>query len=156
DVALPEGNQWFDFWSGKTYEGGSALKMPVGLYHIPVFVKQGSIIPLSTFTENALDSLNAPLEIRIYGGADASFVLYEDENDGKAYQQGVFSTITFSYTEKNKTLSIGSPEGTYPGMPLQREFRLVLVSESNGIGTSYSEQAQSVSYTGKKAKVKFE
>jgi alpha-glucosidase (family GH31 glycosyl hydrolase) len=156
DVALPGGNQWFDFWTGKTYEGGSMLKMPVSLDHIPVFVKQGSIIPMTTFTGNALDSLDAPLEIRIYSGADATFVLYEDENDGKAYQQGVSSTITFSYTEKNKTLSIGSPEGTYPEMPLQREFRLVLVSESNGIGTNYSEQVQSVSYTGKKDKVKFE
>lgn len=156
DVVLPEGNDWFDFWTGKRHGGGTALKVPVKLEHIPVFVKQGSIIPVSTFTQNAVDSLNAPLEIRVYGGADANFVLYEDENDGKGYQQGASSTITFTYTEKNKTLSIGSPEGTYPGMPVQREFRLVLVSESSGVGTNYSEQFVLVNYTGKKAKHKFE
>lgn len=156
EVILPEGNGWVDFWSGKNYAGGSELKIPVSIDHIPVFVKQGSIIPFSTFTGNAVDSLDAPLEIRIYGGADATFVLYEDENEGKAYQQGVFSNISFTYTEKNKTLSIGSPEGTYPGMPLQREFRLVLVSENDGLGTNYSDQAKVISYTGKKAKIKFE
>ena len=46
------------------------------------------------------------LEIRIYPGANGKFVLYEDENDNYNYEKGIYSTITFDWDDKKKTLTI--------------------------------------------------
>lgn len=155
-VSLPIESNWVDFWTGKYLTGGTDLKQNVTLEHIPLFVKQGSIIPLGQVNSNSLDSLGGPIEIRVYGGADAEFKLYEDENEGKGYKTGAFSRISFEYSEKAKTLSIGTPEGEYPGMPIERVFNIVLVSENDGIGVKPATNVQQVVYKGKKVKVKFE
>lgn len=155
-ISLPSETNWVDFWTGKTYQGGTEVKLKVNLNHIPVFVKQGSILPLATVGNVASDSLSAPIEIRIYGGADADFILYEDENEGKAYMTDAFSKIAFSYSEKKKTLSIGSPEGEFPGMITDRIFNVVMVSENNGTGEIAASEPMVVEYKGKKLKVKFE
>lgn len=156
NVTLPANMNWIDFWSGKTYQGGTDLKANVTLDHIPVYIKQGSIIPMGTVGGNSTDQIDAPMEIRIYGGADAEFVLYEDENEGMGYKNGAFSKITFSYSAKGNALTIDSPEGTYPGMITQRIFNVVLVSETDGIGLDPSVSSKEIAYTGKKVKVKFE
>lgn len=44
NISLPPGN-WFDLWSGKKYEGNIQVQTPHD--HIPVFAKEGSIIPLN-------------------------------------------------------------------------------------------------------------
>jgi len=156
NVTLPSNMNWIDFWIGKTYQGGTDLKVNVTLDHIPVYVKQGSIIPMGTVGRNTTDQIDGPIEIRIYGGADAKFVMYEDENDGTGYRKGAFSTVSFTYSEKGKTLTIDSPEGVYSGMITQRIFKVVLVSETDGIGLATSENAKEIAYTGKKVKVKLE
>ncbi len=155
-VSFPQGQNWFDFYTGKIYTGGTNVKFPVTIDNIPVFVKQGSILPIATLTKNSLDSLNAPIEIRIYAGANASFTLYEDANDGNGYLLEQLSRITFDYDDKGKTLTIGAPEGTYPDMILDRIFNIVVVSEQNGLGSNYSTTKQEVAYKGKKIKLKLQ
>ena len=63
------------------------------------------------------------LEIRVYPGADGRFILYEDEGDGYAYEQGSCSETVFSL--HGKTLTIGARKGSFPGMPEHRTFRIV-------------------------------
>lgn len=46
DVYLPKQNAWYDFWSEKRFNGGQTVSTPASLDIIPVFVKEGSIIPL--------------------------------------------------------------------------------------------------------------
>jgi alpha-D-xyloside xylohydrolase len=65
------------------------------------------------------------LEIRVYPGADGTFTLYEDEGDNYNYEQGVFSTITFSWDESRQVLTIGSRQGSFPGMLNSRLFHVV-------------------------------
>ncbi len=43
-IYLPEG-EWVDFWTGDLYHGGQVIKMDVGLDQIPVFVREGAILP---------------------------------------------------------------------------------------------------------------
>ena len=151
-VVFPSTNNWYDFWTGKLYEGGSDINVNVSIDHIPIFVKQGSIIPLIQNT----DSVNAPISIRIYAGADAEFILYEDEKDGLGYANNQSSTILFEYSEKNKLLTIGSKEGQFPGMPTEYNFKVILVSETDGIGNTASENTIDATYRGKRIKVKLE
>jgi alpha-D-xyloside xylohydrolase len=94
------------------------------------------------------------MELRIYPGKDASFSLYEDNNDGHEYLNNKFTNIKFEYSEKDKTLTIGNIEGTYAGMITERLFKVVIVSDKNGYGLKPSEICQDVLYKGKKIKVK--
>ena len=84
------------------------------------------------------------LEIRIYPGADGSFTLYEDEFDNYNYENGAYSEITFIWNDKNRTLSISSRKGYYPGMIKERKF-ILRTADGN---------AKTVVYSGKKTKVK--
>ena len=79
-------------------------------------------------TEKAAD----PIELRIYSGADAEFVLYEDENDTYNYEQGKYATIALTWNESEKTLSIGNRKGDFPGMLKDRTFKIVWVNGKNG------------------------
>jgi alpha-D-xyloside xylohydrolase len=65
------------------------------------------------------------LELRIYPGADATFTLYEDEGDSYRYEKGVYSTITFRWSNSKRQLIIGNRQGQYPGMLQTRTFTLV-------------------------------
>lgn len=154
-IYFPRGNNWFDFFTGKQYSGDTTKTILVNQSYIPVFVKSGSIIPFATIGTNSNDSLSSPMEIRVYPGNDGSFELYEDANDGSGYKTEQYIKIPFSYTEKDKTVSIGSINGSFPGMIGERIFRLVLVTDSTGIGNEMSANYKEIIYKGKKTKVKF-
>lgn len=51
-VYLPEGT-WYDFFTGEQYQGGTHT-IPVAADQIPVFVKEGTIIPVNTDETGAL------------------------------------------------------------------------------------------------------
>jgi alpha-glucosidase (family GH31 glycosyl hydrolase) len=153
-VTIPAKNNWYDFWTGEKLTAGQEIEAKVTLNHLPVYVREGSILPIAQVFSTSTDSLNAPMEIRVYPGANGEFTLYEDENNGLGYKNGNFSKIRFSYTEKDKTLEIDAIEGIYPGMPTERQFNVVLVTPETGIGTSYASQPKKVEYKGKKIKVK--
>jgi alpha-glucosidase (family GH31 glycosyl hydrolase) len=153
-VFFPEGSKWFDFWTGKIYEGNSTQNLDITTDHIPVLVKSGSIIPLATIGSSSADSLFSPIELRVFPGNDATFTLYEDFNDGPGYLNEQFSKIKIDYTEKDKTLAIGAIEGSYIGMITDRIFRVVMVTDSTGIGSEMSDRFQQINYKGKKIKLK--
>ncbi|MDA3881546.1 MAG: DUF5110 domain-containing protein [Prolixibacteraceae bacterium] len=148
-VTLPKGNGWYNFFTGKKQAGGKGLNIKPTISKIPLFVKEGAIIPM------AIEDEENTFEIRIYGGADGSFVFYADEKDGNGYQNGSYSTISFDYSEKRKTLSIGSASGDFPGIPEKYTFRIVIVDEQNGIGSAQSAKYEEVNYEGKRVRVKF-
>ena len=87
--------------------------------------------------EYATQSID-PLEIRVYGGSDAHFVLYEDEGDTYNYEAGQYSLILFTYSEASRQLTIGARQGTYSTMPQNRTFDVVFVDSSHGTGIDVS------------------
>ena len=70
-------------------------------------------------------SILAPMDV---------LLLYEDENDNYNYEKGVFSTISFFWNDAKRLLTIGKRQGTYPGMPEERIFQIVIVKKGNGNG----------------------
>lgn len=133
-VYFPAGSRWYDFWTGEVWEGGQTEMMDAPLEHLPLFIKEGSIVPMGPIVQHTDENPEAPLEIRIYPGADGLFVLYEDQGDGYDYERGAYSLIEFSWKDKLRKLSIGSRQGTYPGMSKSREFRIILVDSERGAG----------------------
>ncbi len=137
-VYLPNGD-WYDFWTGNVTSGGTTITSRAPLDTLPIFVKAGSIIPMGPEIEYATQSID-PLEIRVYRGADARFVLYEDEGDTYNYEGGQYSLIPFTYNEASKRLTIGNRQGTYNNMPQNRTFNIVWVDNRHGTGMRYSLQ----------------
>ena len=112
---LPKVAGWYDYHSGKRYEGGQSVTTDVDLARIPVFVRAGSIL--------LLDEAGV-MSLRIYPGADATFTLYEDDGISNDYEKGRQSRILLSWNDKRQELTIGQREGSYEGMPEQMELRI--------------------------------
>ena len=142
---LPKGALWYDFWTNKTYKGGQTVTVQTSLDRVPMFVRAGSILPLGPEMQYVGEKAWDHLEIRIYPGADGSFTLYEDEGDNYNYEKGVYATIPFTWNDKTSSLTIGSRQGSYPGMLASRQFTFILPD-----GTS-----KNVSYNGESLTIKF-
>ena len=142
---LPKGALWYNFWTNKTYKGGQTVTLQTSLDRVPMFVRAGSILPLGPEMQYVGEKAWDHLEIRIYPGADGSFTLYEDEGDNYNYEKGVYATIPFTWNDKTSSLTVGSRQGSYPGMLASRQFTFVLPD-----GTS-----KNVSYNGESLTIKF-
>ena len=104
-VYLPAGNDWFDFYTMERFAGGQWINVRLTLNRIPLFVKAGSIIPMTGSVRNTAQSGKARTEYRVFPGADAAFTLYEDAGDGYGYEAGEFKATRVCWDEKRKTLS---------------------------------------------------
>lgn len=153
-VYLPKSANWYDFWTGKLIPGGQTIDAAAPIETLPLYIKAGSIVPMGPYLQYATEKAADPIELRVYTGADASFVLYEDENDTYNYEQGKYSTIAMNWNEKDKTLTIKDRKGEFPGMLKDRTFQIVWVTAKNGIGVEPSKQVQAVQYSGKEVKIK--
>ncbi|MBN2105208.1 DUF5110 domain-containing protein [bacterium] len=132
-VYLPEGHQWIDFWTGRTFVGGQTIIADAPIEICPIFVKSGSVIPTGPFLQYATEKAADPIELRIYPGADGQFTLYEDENDNYNYEKGLFATIRFLWDDAKRLLTIEARQGDFPGMLNHRTFHVVLVKENHGV-----------------------
>jgi alpha-D-xyloside xylohydrolase len=153
-VYLPKTADWYDFWTGKLIPGGQTVDAAAPIETIPLYVKAGSIVPMGPYLQYATEKAADPIEIRIYPGANAQFVLYEDENATYNYELGKYSTIAMSWDEAGKTLTISDRKGNFPGMLENRSFNIVWVNGKNGTGIDPSKHAETVQYSGKEIKIK--
>jgi alpha-D-xyloside xylohydrolase len=128
---LPKGATWYDFWTNQKYKGGQTVTIETTLDRVPMFVRAGSILPLGPEMQYVGEKAWDNLELRLYPGADGSFTLYEDEGDNYNYERGVYSTITFLWNDRARTLTIGQRQGEYPGMLATRQFTIVLPDGSS-------------------------
>jgi alpha-D-xyloside xylohydrolase len=128
---LPKGATWYDFWTNQKYKGGQTVTIETTLDRVPMFVRAGSILPLGPEMQYVGEKAWDNLELRLYPGADGSFTLYEDEGDSYNYERGVYSTITFLWNDRARTLTIGQRQGEYPGMLATRQFTIVLPDGSS-------------------------
>lgn len=154
NVYLPQSAAWYDFWTGKRFNGGQTIKTDAPLDKIPLFVKAGSIVPMGKLIQYAREKSADTLEIRVYKGANGKFDLYEDEGDNYNYEKGKYTIIPFMWDEQHRTLTIGDRQGSYPGYLIKRIFNVVFVNESEGLGITASTLKKGVSYTGKKIEIK--
>lgn len=85
-VVLPKGD-WYDFYTGEFVGNGEKIEVTPGLERIPVFVKDGGIIPMMEprlHAPKAGEKVN--LEIRHYGKADGNYRLYDDDGETFNYE----------------------------------------------------------------------
>lgn len=114
---LPGDGLWYDFWTGAVLRGGTSDVRGNVLDELPLYVRAGSVIPMAEVKQWASEYPDTNLEIRVYAGADGTFVWYDDEGDGYGYLDGAFSEAAFSWDDARRTLVIGQRTGSYEGMP---------------------------------------
>jgi alpha-D-xyloside xylohydrolase len=147
-VYLPAGADWYDFWTGQRYTGGQTINADAPLDIIPLYVRSGSIVPIGPDVTYADEQPNAPLELRIYPGQDGGFTLYDDEGDNYHYEEGQFATIRLSWDDAARRLTLHERQGSYPGMPASREFRIAVEDGRNPFTSSDGTSSRSVQYDG--------
>jgi alpha-D-xyloside xylohydrolase len=143
-VYLPAGTTWTDFWTGEKLNGGENITTDAPIEKMPLMVRAGSILPMGPFLQYSTEKPADPIELRIYPGADGSFVLYEDENDNYNYEKGVYSTIAFHWDDAAHRLTIDARKGEFPGMLKARNFQIVLVGKNHGTGVEVTKNPDKV------------
>ena len=126
NIYFPRGG-WFDYYTNKYYEGGTARTVDAPYGRMPLFVRAGSIIPAGPEIQWTDQKQADVIDLYVYEGANGSFTLYEDENVNYNYERGLYSTIEFTYDDITRTLTIGAREGEFPGMLQERVFKVIPV-----------------------------
>jgi len=111
---LPKGN-WYNYWTNEFVEGKRELWVSTKFDEIPVFVKEGAIIPKYPVQQYVGEMQFDELTLDVYYklGKEKSTV-YEDAQDGYDYNKGRFSLRTFSFNGKEKEIIIQQhKEGTF-------------------------------------------
>lgn len=153
-VYLPAGQGWYDLYSGTYYEGGSTIIAAAPYERMPVFVKEGAIIPAGPALQYTGEKPADPITLYVYAGKNAAFTLYEDENVNYNYEKGAFSQIPFTYDESAHTLTIGDRQGSFTGMLKQRTLYIQVISKAAPQGMDREAAGKKIKYNGKKLIIK--
>jgi len=112
---IPRG-KWYNYWSRELVNGGSEKWVDADFDTIPIFVKEGSIIPKYPVQQYVGEKKIEQLLLEVYfklGDKEVSKV-YEDAQDGYNYMKGRFSLRSFSLTGKSNEVIIQQHKsGTY-------------------------------------------
>lgn len=156
NVYLPKQKGWYDFYTGKHYAGGQTIVADAPFEKIPVFVPEGSILPVGPEMEWSDQKKAELIDLYVYAGKDGSYTLYEDEGTNYNYEKGKYAMIDFKYNDAQKTLTIGARKGSFDGMLQKRRFNVILVNaQSNqGVNLAKAPKGKMVKYAGQAVTVK--
>ena len=143
-VYLPQGAEWYDFWTGERHSGGKTMEADAPIARSPLFVKAGSILPIGQDMQYCDEKPWDNITLHIYPGANATFTLYEDEGDNYNYQKGAYTEIAMKWDDSRRTLTLLPRRGAFKGMLQKRTF---IVQMPDGT-------RKNVAYNGRKVTVK--
>jgi alpha-glucosidase len=103
---MPKGG-WYNWWTRELVEGGQELWVDAPLDKMPLFVKQGAIIPKYPVQQYVDQIRVETLKLELYFklGREHS-VVFEDAHDGYDYHKGMFSLRTLKLYGKEQELNL--------------------------------------------------
>jgi alpha-D-xyloside xylohydrolase len=106
-VILPQG-KWYDFYTGQFIGGSEVITVEPPLDKIPLYVKEGGIIPMIE-PASRISKLQRPVKliVRHYGTKPGSSKLYDDDGLTFDYEKGQYCW----YRLESKIDSEGKPQG---------------------------------------------
>ena len=122
-IYLPEG-LWVDWFTGLEYVGGQVLNsFAAPLDKLPLFVKRGAIVPMTTPHNNPSELDRTVRIYEIYPYGSTSFAEHDDDGRTEAYLTGGRSRTVISQTLKGDkvTVVVEPTAGGFEGMVLQKE-----------------------------------
>jgi alpha-D-xyloside xylohydrolase len=142
-VYFPAGKRWYDARTGVIFAGGQTIEAEAPLDSIPWFLCEGAILPMTAPMQYADEILDAPYDLRVYTGADATFTLYEDAGDGYDYERGACAFVCIDWDEDHSQLTLATRKGSFPKMTVERDFQITFF-------TPIGQKTHHVHYTGVK------
>ncbi|HEV2499224.1 MAG TPA: glycoside hydrolase family 31 protein [Terriglobia bacterium] len=114
DVYLPRG-EWYDFWSGRRYEGPQTVTVDAPLSSIPIFVRGGAMIPTQQVMQYTGQEPINPLTFEIYPDGNSSGEYYEDDGESFDYQHGSYlrEQISARQSPSRITIDLSARQGSY-------------------------------------------
>jgi len=140
DSYLPEGI-YFDFFTGVCYRGGKKVSFFRNYSGIPVLAKAGAILPMNgdEYSGNGVD-LPLRLLVKVFAGADGSFVMYEDDGETMEYEKGKYALTKMQLDWQKGVLSLQQND-SFALLPPNRSVTIELNgldTESCGVPCCYS------------------
>ncbi|MFD2588242.1 glycoside hydrolase family 31 protein [Croceitalea marina] len=111
---IPKG-KWYNYWTEEVVEGGAEKWVSAGIDKIPLFIKEGAMIPKYPVQQYVGEVEIDQLKVDVYfkDGVETSTV-YEDQQDGYDYKKGRYSLRNFKLKGKQEGLSIQQfKDGSY-------------------------------------------
>ena len=116
-VYLPEG-KWYDFYTGVFAGENEIINITPELDKIPLFVKDGGIIPMiAAKTRAPTPASKDQLVIRHYGKAPGNFTLYDDDGVSFDYEKGKCTFVTLDVIRNSSGDLTGNMTNPSPGKP---------------------------------------
>ena len=128
-VYFPSQCGWYNLYTNEYIEGGQQLVVDAPYEQIPVFVREGSIIPFGPDMEWSDEKPAELINLYIYAGKDGCFQLYEDEGTNYNYEKGKYAVIDITYNDATRTVSFGARKGQFTGMLKNRQFNIILITK---------------------------
>jgi alpha-glucosidase len=111
---VPRGS-WYNFWTDEKIKGGKEMWVDADIDSMPVFIKEGSIIPKYPVQQYVDEKKIEEIVLDIYykeGKENSQF--FDDSHDGYDYTKGRFCLRTFKLTgRKNQLVIQQHKEGTF-------------------------------------------
>ena len=124
-VWLPKGN-WYYFWDDKKYTGDKTESISAATGVIPVFVKEGAIIPMAPFAKSTFFIPKDTLLVHVYTGANGSFQLYEDDGVTEKFRtKRELRETALQFSQQDLGLQIGASKGSFAGAPSARSYQII-------------------------------
>jgi len=98
-VYLPN-TAWYCFWTHQKYEGGKTYNVKADLERIPVFVRDGSLLPLARSLEFIKQDVCFEITVYIFGEKPAEFILFEDDGETYNFERGIYNLVKLVWDPK--------------------------------------------------------
>lgn len=128
-LSLPPG-VWYDYWTGKRYQGGTRVDVEAPIDRIPVFARAGAVIPTQQVVQYVGQAAIDPLTVTIFVADSARSLYYEDDGHSFEYQKGSYAKRAIELRTKGGRMEVvlGAVEGKYRMADRSLVVRLVGLS----------------------------
>lgn len=95
-VYLPKGD-WYDYNTNKVYAGGQSYTIETGFDQVPIFIKEGTILPMAKPVEHVEPDTKFDITCYVYGASPAQTELFEDDGVTFNFEKGGYGVLRLDW-----------------------------------------------------------
>ena len=148
-IYLPEGT-WIDYFTGEKYSGNSIVNnFDAPLWKLPVFVKNGAIIPITDANNNVSQIKKDERIYEVYPFGKSAFTQYDDDGTTQQYKAGKGAyTLIESVVSNNHDvkITVNRTRGGFDGFVKQKttEFKINVTARPEKVALMIGDKAVKV------------
>jgi len=116
ELWIPPG-KWTNWFTGRTYEGPRIARLLVPLEDIPLFVREGAVIPMIRHKRRTVDGMPGVMALNVFPGNTGESSTYMDDGITDRYLTGESSRIRHSHelVSNARRIEIEAAQGRFSG-----------------------------------------